>query len=119
MTDASGNVNTGFNGSVVAKLAEPEYSLKSDDFYTKPKEIKKPLTVTYADNIAAMSASEVEDGEFTISLPVMRTSTLSSMRNARLCVGFRPATFAGATTSLEMTMAKNDGLHPPATPLLP
>lgn len=113
VTDASGNVNTGFNGSVVAKLAEPEYSLKSDDFYTKPKEIKKPLTVTYADNIAAMSASEVEDGEFTISLPV--PADFDSFIDEKCPVyvsAFDPATFAGAAASLEMTMAKNDGPSP-------
>lgn len=85
--DSQGFPDRSFNGKAIVKLTEPERQEISGDYYTKPSDDKKKnLTVTYADDIAAVSGAEVKDGVFSFSMPVPASAALSDGAECRVYV---------------------------------
>lgn len=98
------STDTGFNGQIVVRLAEPAKTVKAGMIETKEDPLS--LTYTYRDTQVAMATADVKNGAFTVNLHVPGNMSSFEGQDAILYLSaYNPANKVGAASGLELTVA--------------
>lgn len=109
VTNADGEIDTNFSGTMVVRLMEPIINITSASLVTgDPTDAP---SIPYADTQLTMTTCQVENGKFTATLHIPASAFEYDNKIGRLHFSaFDSDKFIGAGSMLPMTYAKNEGV---------